>query len=59
MYFSSIKLFKNKLASCPAFGWDRVNCLPSSWYSAVFWVQYENNVDNTLVFSVVAKQCLD
>ena len=24
--------------ACPAFGWDRVNCLPSSWYSAVFGI---------------------
>ena len=22
----------------PGFGWDRVNFLPSSWYSAVFWI---------------------
>ena len=26
------------LPSCPGFGWDRVNSLPSSWYSAVFWI---------------------
>ena len=25
----------------------------------MFWVQYEKNVDNTLMLSVVAKQCLD
>ena len=24
----------------------------------MFWVQYEKNADNTLMFSVVAKQCL-
>ena len=23
---------------CPGFGWDRVNFLFSSWYSAVFWI---------------------
>ena len=23
---------------CPGFGWDRVNSLLSSWYSAVFWI---------------------
>ena len=40
---------------CPGFRWDRVNFLPSSWYSAMFWIQYEKNVDNTLMFSVVAK----
>lgn len=44
--FSNIK----KRLHCPGFGWDRVNFLPSSWYSAVLWIQYENNVDNTLVF---------
>ena len=22
--------------ACPGFSWDRVNCLPSSWYSAMF-----------------------
>ena len=26
------------LAICPGFGWDRVNFLLSSWYSAVFQV---------------------
>ena len=46
------------ITECPGFGWDRVNFLPSSWYSTAFWIQYENNVDNTLMFSVVAKQCL-
>ena len=25
----------------------------------MFWVQYEKNVDNTLMVSVVAQQCLD
>ena len=38
---------------CPGFGWDRVNFLSSSWYRVMFWVQYENNVDNALMFSVV------
>ena len=27
----------------------------SSGYSAVFWIEYENNVDNTLMFLVVAR----
>ena len=40
---------------CPGFSWDRVNCLPSSWYSAMFRIQYEKNVDKTLMFSAVAK----
>ena len=26
------------LGNCPDFGWDRVDFLPSSWYSAVFWI---------------------
>ena len=25
-------------ARCPGFGWDRVNSLLNSWYSAVFWI---------------------
>ena len=29
--------------------------LPSSWYSAVFWIQYENDVDNKLMFLAVAR----
>ena len=36
---------------CPGFSWDVVSCLPSSWYSAMFWVQYVKNVDNPDVFS--------
>ena len=40
---------------CPGFSWDRVNFLSSSWYSAMSWIQCEKNVDNTLMFSVVAK----
>lgn len=35
---------------CPGFSWDRVNFLPSSWYTAVFQIRYENNVDYTLIF---------
>lgn len=42
--------------NCPDFIWDRVKFLPSSWYSAVFWI-YGNNVDITNVL-VLAKQCL-
>ena len=40
---------------CPDFSWDRVNFLSNSWYGIVFWVQYEKNVDNTLMFSVVER----
>ena len=28
----------NKIPECPGFGWDRVNFVFSSWYSAVFWI---------------------
>ena len=40
----------SSLSCCPGFGWDRVNFLLSSWYSAVFWILCENNADNTLMF---------
>ena len=40
---------------CPGFGWDTVNFLPGSWCSAVVWIWDENNVNNVLMFSVVAK----
>ena len=36
------------------FGWDRF-LLPSSWYSAMFGVRYEMNVDKPLMFSAIAK----
>ena len=39
----------SRVVGCPGFGWDRVNSLLSSWYSAGFWIQCENNVDNTLM----------
>lgn len=37
-------------AHYPGFGWDRAHFLPSSWYSAAFWIQYENNVEGTVMF---------
>ena len=37
------------LRQCHGFGWDRVNFLPSSWYSGVVWIQGEKNVDNTMM----------
>jgi len=37
---------------CPGFGWDRVNFLPNSSCSAVFWIWNENNVDNVLMVLV-------
>ena len=41
--------------NCPGFGWDRLNFFSSSWYSVMFWIQYEKIVDNTWMFSVLAK----
>jgi len=35
-----------EVPQCAGFGWDRVNYLPSSWYSTVFWIWNENNVEN-------------
>lgn len=35
---------------CPGFSWDKVCFLPSILCNVVFWIQHENNVDNTLVF---------
>ena len=39
---------------CPGFGWD--NFLSGSWYSAVFWIWDENEVNNILMFLLVASQ---
>lgn len=33
---------------CPGFGQD--NFLSSNQYCAVFWIQYDNDVDNTVMF---------
>jgi len=41
---------------CSGFSWDRVNFLCGSWCSAVFWIWGENNIDNILMFLVVARQ---
>lgn len=38
------------LRGCPGFGWDKIHFLLSSWHSAVFRAQGENNVENTLLF---------
>ena len=38
-----------EIRCCPGFGWNKVNFLLSSWYSAVFWIQDKKNVDNTLM----------
>lgn len=35
---------------CSGFSWDKVSFLPSSRCNVLFWIQHENNVDNTLVF---------
>lgn len=39
----------------PGFVWDRVNFLLSVWYSAVFWIWDENNVDNARVFWLLSR----
>lgn len=35
---------------CPGFGWNGVNFLLSNRCRAVFWIQYESLVTNTLIF---------
>lgn len=35
---------------CTDFDRDRVNFFSSIWYSALFWIYQENNVDNTPIF---------
>lgn len=42
-----------RLVLCPGFSWDRVNFLLSSWYSALFCIDYERKVDNTLKFQLL------
>lgn len=37
---------------CPGFSCRRVNFLPGSHYSAVFWIWAENNVSNMLMFQL-------
>lgn len=37
----------------PGFSWDSIYFHPNSWYSALFWIQYEYNVDNTLMFRLL------
>lgn len=44
---------KSHVMGYPAFGWDGVTFLPSSWYRAVFWIYDENNDDNTLMFEML------
>ena len=39
----------------PGFGWDRVNFLPDNRCSAVFWIWDEDNANNILMFSAVAR----
>lgn len=38
------------LKRCPGLGWDRVSFPLIRWYRAVFWIQYENDVHNSLIF---------
>ena len=50
-----LKLYtvKTMVSNCPGFGWDRVNFLPKSWYSVMFWIQYEKNVDTHIGFQLL------
>lgn len=35
---SYVCLLNPFIVHCPGSSWDRVNFLPRSWYSAVFWI---------------------
>lgn len=48
-------LLCNMHRNIPHFGWGRAHFLPSRWYNAVFWIQCENNVDNTLMLQLLLK----
>lgn len=48
--FFSLWTLMTHTAHYPGFGWERAHFLPSSWYSAAFWIQYENNVEGTVMF---------
>lgn len=39
-YFSynNSSVVTTALSHCPGFSWDRVNFVPDSWFSAVFWI---------------------
>lgn len=39
----------NDIGSYPGFSWDTVHFLLSSWYTAVLWIQHENNIVNELI----------
>lgn len=43
----------SSLTMCTDFIWDRVCFLLSGWYSALFRIQYENNIDEILMFSLL------
>lgn len=49
MHKVTVIFYRTSIYFCPSFICNRVNFLPSSWYVVVFWIQYENNVDNTLM----------
>lgn len=42
----------------PGFSKDMVSFPPTSWYGSVFGILDENNIGNTLMFQIVAEQCL-
>lgn len=37
----------------PLLSWDSVKFIPWGWYSALFWILIENNVDNSLMFQML------
>ena len=37
-FATDLQIPLNVEPECPGFSWDKVNFLPSSWYSAVFWI---------------------
>lgn len=55
IFITEIEQININIMKCPDFGWDRVNFFLCSWYNAVFWIQCENEVDNTLIVLFVAK----
>lgn len=54
---SGTKLYGIRVRYYPVFGFDGLHFHLSNWYNAVFWIQYEKNVDNTTMLLAVAEQC--
>lgn len=41
-----VRKITSQLCSCLVLGWDKSSFFPNSWHGAVFWIQFENNVEN-------------